>query len=100
MQRMSLLRGEERVCIYLVGKNSKYCSIKTKNISENRRTKPLLNNDIIKLIWFKHYLYNEYKNSHIPFKAYDAFKKSLSGAIVAVKQHFVWNKFQCSNGKL
>ena len=61
-------------------------------------TKPWLNNDIIKLIRFKHYLYTEYKNSYIPFSHYNAFKKSFSGAIVAIKQNFIGKKIQCSSG--
>ena len=34
-----------------------YCTIMTKNMSENRILKPWLNNDIIILIRFKHCLY-------------------------------------------
>ena len=54
-----------------------HCPIMTKNMSENRILKPWLNNHIISLIRFNHYLYNEYKNGCIPFNIYDGFMGSL-----------------------
>ena len=74
------------------------CPILSKNLSNNRTTKPWLNGKIIKLIRFKHYLYSEYKKNYIPFGVYDGFRNGLTHAIDNVKRNFIRNTFiSCRN---
>ena len=67
-----------------------------KSISENNILKPWLNNDIIRLIRFKQYLYNEYKNVYSTFNVYDRLMRSLKRGIDSVKLSCIGNKFLAS----
>ena len=67
-----------------------------KSISENNILKPWLNNDIIRLIRFKQYSYNEYKNVYATFNVYDRFMRSLKRGIDSVKLSCIGNKFLAS----
>ena len=71
----------------------RYCQIKTKNISNNRISKPWINNNLIAQINRKHSLFKSYKLGYLNFNVYNNYKNNLTKTINYAKRNYYHNKF-------
>ena len=69
------------------------CPVRTKSLSVKPR-KPWLTDDILKLIQFKQFLYNDYKKGYIPFYIYNNFKNRVCKVTKKAKDRYMRGKFQ------
>ena len=66
---------------------SKFCPVRTKNISVKRLTKPWLTGDLTNSINYKHRLFREYKSGFVPFIVYNNYKNQLSSLLKVAKSN-------------
>ena len=72
---------------------NEHCPIRTKSVSINAR-KPWLTPDILRMIKFKQYLFNEYKKNYIPFYIYNNFKNKMCNITKKAKNSYIRGEFQ------
>ena len=72
------------------------CPLKTKEIFENRMSKPWINRDLLLKIKRKHYLFKRYKNGAIQYNEYKRYESNIAKEIKKSKKTYL-NKFNsCS----
>lgn len=69
------------------------CPKKVKTISFKKYTRPWMTDELIASVNYKHVLFKHYKQSIIPFNAYNEYKNKLVKIIRSTKSNFYKSKF-------
>ena len=83
-------------CESIYGIYNECCPMISKTITSNRHKKPWINSNLIQLVKFKHFLYNDLKNKYIPAYVYKNFKNNVNHAMQHYKDKYIKVKFSTS----
>lgn len=79
---------------------SRACPKKTKTLSVKKLLKPWINNEIRRMVNYKHHLFKEYKSHNIPFEEYNRYKNNLNSKLRKSKRAYYMYKFNnCRNNQ-